>query len=126
MKKPLLFLVFAFLLLFTSKSAMAEYRIPPEKVFCHTLFYQFSDSVKASEQQQFLDLFRQLPEKIEGLHTVVISNILTSSAKFDIMVTLKFSNKEGLQLYQEHEDHDSINALGEELIADYAYFRYWE
>ncbi|MEX0312665.1 MAG: Dabb family protein [Allomuricauda sp.] len=112
--------------LLSSQDIRSAIPSPPEKIFCHTLFYEFSDSIQTDEKNQFLGLFRGLPEKIKGLNQVVISDVLTSSTQFDIMVTLKFNDKKGLAVYQEHGDHDKINTLGEKLISNYAYFRYWE
>ncbi len=126
MVKKRLFLVclIGTFLLFSNKIQSQEVQ-SNQRVFCHTLFYKFSTSITENDKAEFLELFKSLPKKVDGLEQVNISSIESSSEEFDIIIVLSFNAEEGLIMYQNHPDHDKINDLASRLISAYSYYRYW-
>ena len=94
--------------------------------FHHVLLYQWNDATEVKEKQEFLNLFKALPQRIEGVESVLVSNVHGSSENYDVLIDIVFSNRSNLKNYQTHKDHDLIVLKASELVQSYAYVQHSE
>ncbi|SHH09283.1 Dabb family protein [Flagellimonas flava] len=92
--------------------------------FHHVLLYTWSEVTETHEKEAFLELFENLPSKIEGLENVSIAKVENSVDGHDVVVDMTFQSKTFLKNYQNHPNHQKIEHLADKIIRDYSYFQY--
>ncbi|WP_411029258.1 Dabb family protein [Spongiimicrobium sp. 3-5] len=97
-----------------------------DSLFVHALLYKWSDNLSLDKKNDFLNLFKGLPKKIDGLQNVGIMDVSSSKDGFDNLLVLRFTSIEALNRYQGHPDHHLIDSIGPTVLKQYNYFRYWE
>ncbi|MCL6266149.1 Dabb family protein [Flagellimonas myxillae] len=92
--------------------------------FHHVLLYRWADDVEGPKKEKFLEIFKGLPSKIEGLNNVSLDLITNSSEDHDILITLHFSSDDNIKTYQNHPDHKTIELMAADIIQDYDFFQF--
>ena len=71
----------------------------------HIVMFKLADKTQANMEQAVQSL-ESLRGNIETLKYIEIgTDFLESERSFDIVLTTHFDNREGLKIYQEHENH---------------------
>ena len=96
-----------------------------EKLLHHVLLFQWSQGHDINTKAEVVNLFKGLPDKIEGLESFEILDIIASSGNFESVLIFKFSSEEALQVYQEHSDHLRIKKIAPPLLSGFAEYDYW-
>lgn len=118
---PLLFIV----LLFIVHHSSAQSSEAPKKYY-HVLVVKWTDSLDTSLRTEVLNLFRGLPEKVDGFESVDIIDLAASSEGFDTIIIQEFVSDEAEKRYEQHPDHQRITEIGPQLVSGLSLFDYWK
>jgi len=121
--KPYLFF---FALLFVTGSAFSQNIKSTKELFQHVLLFKWADSLNQDTKTEVLNLFIELPDKIEGFESIDIIDISKSSDGFDNVLILQFTSEEVVKTYKEHPDHLRITEIAPPLLSKIIFFDYWE
>ncbi|MEO9511079.1 MAG: Dabb family protein [Flavobacteriaceae bacterium] len=96
------------------------------KILHHVLLIQWSQDHDKQIKNEVINLFTELPSKIDGLENFSIKKVEKSSGDFHSMLVFEFSSKEALAAYDEHPDHEKVKTLAPQIISGYAEYDYWD
>lgn len=74
---------------------------------------------------EIIELFENLPDKIEGFESIDIENLVISTDNFDTVIVQKYTSEDALEHYQNHPDHLRIVELAPSAISKISKFDYW-
>ncbi len=102
--------------------------IEPEnpKLLHHVLLFKWNEVNDLKKQQELIEIFSGLPNKIEGFEEFKIYKIQNSSDGFNVVLTLGFISEEAKDSYIRHPDHKRIENLASNLLSGFAEYDYWK
>ncbi|MBC2603004.1 Dabb family protein [Puniceicoccus vermicola] len=93
----------------------------------HLLLIQFKEDVTADQIDEVATLFRQIPEKIEGVVSAEWGANNSPEHKnqgYSHAVLMNFADEAGRENYLPHPEHDALKAVFKPLITDIIVFDY--
>ena len=115
-----------FSILCSCSLGFAHNNLPIDKHLQHVLLFKWADGHIVETKAKVLNLFKGLPEKIEGLVSFEIRDVISSSGDFDNILIFKFKSEDGLEEYEDHPDHLKVKELAPSLLSGFAAFDYWQ
>ncbi len=119
-------LLLLFLCLGLNSGLWAQDEIIEEKTLYHVLQFKWIDEPHIEAKEEILNLFRALPDKIEGFEGVKFYSLIRSSEGYNNLVIMRFKDEKALAVYQEHPDHLKIKELAKPLVSEMGKFDYWK
>ncbi len=113
-------------LLFVIATGQAQKITPSSKTLQHVLLFQWNEGADEVSKKQVLDLFKGLPNKIEGLESFEVFDIKASSGQSDSILIFKFLSEKALKEYDEHPDHLKVKEIAPTLLSGFAFHDYWK
>ena len=92
--------------------------------FYREMLFQWTENATHESKAEVLDLFKGLPDKVEGFLEIKIIDLSMSSEGFDTLLILKFSSREVEKIYTEHPDHKKIQEIAPPLVSKFGMFEY--
>ncbi|HPG07035.1 MAG TPA: Dabb family protein [Saprospiraceae bacterium] len=96
------------------------------KKYHHVLLFQWKDSLDLNVKKEVIQLFKNLPAKIDGFEEVSIVDLAESSEGFNTICIQVFNSIEAYQQYKSHPDHAKISEIGPPLLSGFSEFDYWK
>lgn len=94
--------------------------------FYRVMLFKWADTLDVSSQTRVLELFKNMPNKIDGFKSIEINEVSKSDDGYDHVLILKFSSNSGLETYEKHPDHLSIKELVPPLVRGFLLYEYWK
>jgi hypothetical protein len=91
----------------------------------HVLLFQWSEDHEPEIKSEIMALFQALPDKIDGLESIDIRDLIMTTDEFDTVVIQRYSSAEALEQYQIHPDHLRIVEIAPLAISKMSKFDYW-
>ena len=97
-----------------------------QKVYIRVLLFTWQDSLSVDTKAEFLDLFKGLPEKVDGFIGCSVNDIEWSKDGYQTVLVLKLTGNDAVKAYEEHDDHKKILEIGPTIVKDFSMYNYWE
>jgi len=119
--------IYLFVLALTVSNVNAQdQQEPSDKLFQHVLFFKWNDTVEETKKEEILNLFKGLPNKVDGFESVTINDITASSGEYNLIINLQFTSEEAVKVYEKHSDHIKISKIGPEVLSGFGFVDYWK
>jgi len=115
-----------FILTLAISNLQAQDQEPTDMLFQHVLFFKWVDTIDETKKEEILNLFKGLPEKVEGFEKISINDIAESSGEYNLILSLEFTSEEAVKVYEKHPDHVKISKMGPELLSGFGFVDYWK
>ena len=92
----------------------------------HVLLLQWNEKADSAQQAPILDLFRNLPSKIDGFEQAKFIKPIRANKDHELIIIMRFESQAALDVYQKHPDHLKIKELALPLLEDLTKYDYWE
>lgn len=92
--------------------------------FYREMLFQWTENATQEAKAEVLDLFKGLPDKVEGFLEIQIIDLSLSTDGFNTLLILKFSSREAEETYAEHPDHKMIQEIAPPLVSKFGMFEY--
>lgn len=126
MQKKVTPLILAFLMLF-SIHAFSDNSDKPasnKTFFYRTLLFQWAEDANEETKAEVLNLFKGLPEKVEGFIAIDIVELSKSTQGFHTLMILKFESMEAAKTYEKHPDHKKLQEIAPPLVSQLGVYEY--
>lgn len=82
----------------------------------HIVCWKYSDKASAEDRKAHIDALRSLPDKIPHIISFHVgSDILHLERSFDTGLVAVFADREALDAYTDHPDHQQVAAFGKKV-----------
>lgn len=116
--------ILAILLLVFAGTAYGQKK-KSDSIFHRAMLFKWADTLDINAQSKILELFKGMPNKIDGFESIEINKISKSDEGFDHAFILKFKTKKGLETYEKYPDHLRIQELAPPLVRGFLLYEYW-
>ena len=125
MQYKIKFLSFLVILLVTN-ATYGQSSESSDSSFYRVMLFKWADTLNVSSQTKVFELFKNLPDKIDGFKSIEINEVSKSDEGYDHALILKFSSNSGLETYEKHPDHLRIQEIAPPLVRGFLLYEYWE
>lgn len=92
--------------------------------FYREMLFQWTENITEEAKAEVLDLFKGLPDQVDGFLEIQIIDLSMSTDGFNTLMILKFSSREAEKTYAEHPDHKRIQEIAPPLVSKFGMFEY--
>jgi hypothetical protein len=98
---------------------------PSDSLFHRVMLFNWVDTLDVSAQSEVIELFKGMPDKIDGFESIEVNETSKSNEGYDHVLILRFRTKKGLETYEKHPDHLRIQEIAPPLVSGFLLYEYW-